>query len=149
VTGEEVLIPSRIYNPAPRRLGLFRTTNGLISDCLYSRHCDGHIRQRRLVSLLRADEAWVVPFVIQLLGEYVVEILAALQASGDVLRGAQYTEFSEQNPEFVARTKSRIVSYWDCYYRRQFPMISEYPGFLAAERLGWWKPNDVRRLRAR
>lgn len=149
VSGDEVTIPSRIYNPVRARLGLFRTTNTLISDCLYSRHHDGIVRQRSLVSLLRTDEEWVVPFVLQLLGEYVIQILSVLRSAQEVLGHPQYSEFTSQNPEFVARTKSRIVSYWDCYYRDEFPTISQYPGYLVAERLGWWKPNDVRRLRAR
>lgn len=149
VSGDEVTIPGRIYNPARTGLGLFRTTNALISDCIYSRHNDGFVRQRSLVSLLCADEDWVVPFVLQLLGEYVVQIVQVLHSAQDTLCRGQYSEFTRQNPEFVARTKSRIVSYWDCYYRDEFPTISQYPGYLVAARLGWWKRSDVRRIRAR
>ena len=91
----------------------------------------------------------MVPFVLQLLGEYVVEILRLLHTNVAVLRGEDYARFAAQNPRFVERTKSRIVRYWDCYNRREYPRLVEYPGFLVAEALDWWKPRDVPRVRAR
>ncbi|MDR3081774.1 MAG: hypothetical protein LBV60_12755, partial [Streptomyces sp.] len=77
VQGETVAIPSRIYNEEPEA-GLERSLTGtqrLILHCLYSRHSDGRVRQRRLEQLVSSSEPWVVPFVVQLAGEYVLEIL--------------------------------------------------------------------------
>ena len=41
---------------------------------LYSRHHDGRIRQAALQSIVRADQDWTAPFIVQLASEYVVEI---------------------------------------------------------------------------
>jgi hypothetical protein len=39
-----------------------------------------------------------------------------------------YNDFIVQNPVFWASTKSRIVSYWDVYYRDSFKDKEDYPG---------------------
>ncbi len=41
---------------------------------LYSRHHDGRIRQAALQSIVRVDQDWTAPFIIQLASAYVVEI---------------------------------------------------------------------------
>ena len=146
VRGETLHLPERIYNPAVARAERFGRALPLIPYCLYTRHNDGYVRQRHLIKLLRAEEPWIVPFILRLLGEYVVEILEVLQEHRDVMRGELYSEFTEQNPDFVALTKQRIVSYWDLYYRERFPKFTKYPGFIVAESLGWWSAHDVRRL---
>ena len=46
----------------------------LVLSSLYTRDADGRVRERWLTPLLGSPEQWVVPFVIQLLGEYVIEI---------------------------------------------------------------------------
>ncbi|MFT5286552.1 MAG: hypothetical protein ACI8TQ_002722 [Planctomycetota bacterium] len=145
--GETLHLPERIYNPAVARAERFGRALPLIPYCLYTRHNDGYVRQRHLIKLLRAEEPWIVPFVLRLVGEYVVEILEVLHEHRDVLGGEQYAEFTDQNPEFVALTKQRIVSYWDLYYRERFPEFSKYPGFSVADHLGWWNDKDARRLR--
>ena len=151
VAGEQQLIPYRIYNPEPRRTWrLFRSRDvSLITHCIYSRHHEGLVRERHLRSLVSAQRDWVVPYVLQLLGEYVVEILNLLCKRVNALSGIHYSNFAAHNPAFVQRTKSRIVSYWHCYYRSEYPNFLQYPGFVVAESLGWWKPSDLPRLRRR
>ncbi len=148
IFGERVVIPYRIYNPEvwPKVETEPSSVEALISHCIYTRHHDGFVRQRHLAYLLQANTEWVVPFVLQLLGEYVLEIVQQLQTELLVPAGSPFTTFSAQNPEFVRRTKSRIVSYWNCYYRRRFPSFAVYPGFLVSQSLGWWNPHDVPRI---
>jgi hypothetical protein len=121
----------------------------LTLNCIYSRHHNGFVRQRHLENLLAADDEWVVPFVLQLLGEYVLEIVQQLQSNLAKLAGPQFSNFTDENPEFVERTKSRIISYWNCYYHHLYHRFSEYPGFLVADWLGWWRPHDAHKIRAR
>lgn len=151
VADQVVEIPYRVYGPEPRNtcVDAFSPREALILHCLYSRHHDGFVRQRHLYPLLEVQKEWVVPFVLHLLGEYVLEIIRVLQENIRALRSAAYVKFAEQNPEFVRRTKSRIVSYWNCYHRPEVPHFCEYPGFLVAEELGWWREWDIPRLRAR
>jgi len=59
----------------------------------------------------------VVPFVVQLLGEYVAEIAEVIEAHLGGLSRHLYAEFFRENPSFVALTQTRAMSYWNCYYR--------------------------------
>ncbi|MFJ8112108.1 hypothetical protein [Streptomyces sp. NPDC096132] len=123
VQGETVAIPSRIYNDEPG-VDLARPLTGtqqVILHCLYSRHSDGRVRQRHLEQIVASREPWVVPFVVQLAGEYVLEILDVigrgltdLAVPGSAQRRL-YGEFIARNPAFFARTERRVVSYWSCY----------------------------------
>ncbi|MGR3939681.1 hypothetical protein [Streptomyces sp. BRA346] len=143
VAGEAVSIPSRIYNdelPADAQHGL-TATQRLILHCLYSRHGDGMIRQRHVEQIVRSGEPWVVPFVVQLVGEYVVEVLEAIRiglsdvATPGSAQRILYGDFIARNPSYFARTERRVVSYWSCYYRHQYPTFGTYPGCLILELL--------------
>jgi hypothetical protein len=81
VVGEPVVIPYRIYNPAPSlhfASGLSRIEQA-VTAAIYSRHHDGLVRHRALVTLLDCGEPWTAPFVVQLLGEYVIQICADIE----------------------------------------------------------------------
>ena len=74
-----------------------------ILHCIYSRHHDGFVRQRHIEAVLDSTHPWVIPYVIQLIGEYVIEIVQAVQRSlGDLRTGdprrAQYRHFVRSNP---------------------------------------------------
>ncbi|MFD7223960.1 hypothetical protein ACFV9P_23540 [Streptomyces sp. NPDC059892] len=136
VGDEVVAIPYRIYQDE-LPVDVVRTLTGVqqaILHCLYSRHSDGLVRQRHLEQIARSDEPWAVPFVVQLVGEYVLEILDSIQHGLSDLpskRSAQllaYGDFIARNPKFLARTERRVVSYWSRYYRWKFPVFSTYPG---------------------
>jgi len=143
VQGETVVIPSRIYNEEPGA-SLKRPLAGtqqVILHCLYSRHSDGRVRQRHLEQIVASGEPWVVPFVVQLAGEYVLEILEAigrglpgLAVPGSAQRRL-YGEFIARNPAFFARTERRVVSYWSCYYRWKYGAFGTYPGCVLLEAL--------------
>lgn len=143
VAGEVISIPYRIHHdelPAGAA-PLLPATQRVILNCLYSRHSDGTVRQRHLEQIVRSSEPWVVPFVVQLVGEYVVEILdAILRGISDMVTpgSAQrllYGDFVARNPSFFARTERRVVSYWSCYYRHEYPAFGTYPGYLILELL--------------
>jgi hypothetical protein len=141
VQGEVIGIPYRIYHdePIPSAERSLSATQQVILHCLYSRHHDGHVRQRRLEQIVGAGDPWVVPFVVQLAGEYVLEILDVIYRGLAGLRvphSAQrrlYGEFIVRNPAFFARTERRLVSYWSCYYRWKYPEFGAYPGCVLLE----------------
>jgi hypothetical protein len=161
VQDEIVDIPSRIYNEEPSAGSerLLTGTQQVILHCLYSRHSDGRVRHRHLEQILGSMEPWVVPFVVQLAGEYVLEIidvisqgLAGLAVPGSAQRRL-YGEFITRNPVFFARTERRVVSYWTCYYRWKYPVFGAYPGgalieafrAAASEHLGVRWPHNTPR----
>ncbi|MFD7450598.1 hypothetical protein [Kitasatospora sp. NPDC059827] len=136
VRGETLSIPSRIHHdevPQDRVAHLSPRQRQLL-HCLYSRHHDGRVRQLHLARIVGSGDDWVVPFVVQLAGEYVVEILTDIR---DALRGLDdpgsrlrraYGEFIVANPAYFDRTQRRVVSYWSCYYRGAYASFRGYPG---------------------
>lgn len=102
---ETLRIPHRVYYDAARVRRMPDGARGVercIVACLGTRHDDGYLRQDCLTELLRCGDAWATPYIVQLAGEYVVEITAL------VARG--------------------VRSYWHCYYRHACPNVANYPG---------------------
>jgi hypothetical protein len=139
VQSETIEIPYRIYNPEPPADAVDGLSHRqkLIVDCIYSRHNDGHVRERHCAHIVESTEPWIVPFVVQLLGEYVVEICARILsrlAARSLFASPGYQEFVRANDEFIALTEQRAVSYWSCYYRDRYAR-REYPAIAALDRL--------------
>lgn len=140
--GDDLEIPGRIFNTFPA--GVFeRLTppSRAAAGCIYTRHHDGRTRQRALGLALSVDVDWCAPFVVQLLGEYVVEICIYVEelltdramTYPNVVRGLQH--FAESNPDFMALTRARATSYWSEYYRTDFPHINTYPAIRALDQI--------------
>lgn len=144
VQGQEVSLPERLYNDEPpsEAVAALSSRQRQLLHCLYSRHHDGRVRERHLSAVVGAADPWVVPFVVRLVGEYVVEILVVIR---DGLRDLgtpgtdgrlAYGQFVVDNPEFFARTQQRVVSYWSCYYRHfPHPDFADYPGSVLLDLL--------------
>ncbi|MFD4692253.1 hypothetical protein [Streptomyces sp. NPDC058463] len=135
VQGETVTIPSRLYRGEPAA----GWAQQVIAHCLYSRHSDGYVRQRHIEQVLESSEPRAAPFVVQLAGEYVLEILEAighglpeLAVPGSSQRKL-YGEFIARNPAFFVRTECRAVSYWACHYRWKYATFGTYPGSALLE----------------
>ena len=43
----------------------------------------------------------------------------------------RFRAFARENPAFMATTRRRATSYWDCYYRMGFPTLQTYPAVFA------------------
>lgn len=138
VRGELVHIPYRIYNPEPEQGALADLSRQQmeILSCLYTRHHDGRVRERTVRPLLESDADWIVPFVVQLIGEYVVEIIEVindgLTQKADL---GSYERFAAENRDFLELTKQHAISYWNCYYRSKYPRVNDYPGRVAIARI--------------
>jgi hypothetical protein len=135
VRGERLRIPHRMYHPEVAPPVPERTAIAL--SCLYTRNHDGRVRQKHLARVVSVAEAWVVPFVLHLVGEYVVEIVQDIEAGLPRLCQPLYVEFLRQNPAFLPLIKQRAFSYWDCYYRGSFRRET-YPGLRIVAALEEW-----------
>ena len=132
VESQQVLIPERLYNDEPPTdaVASLSSRRQQLLHCLYSRHCDGMVRQRHLEKIVGSTAPWVVPFIVQLVGEYVLEIQVVIcdelrdLATPGTPGHLAYGQFIVDNPAFFARTQRRVVSYWSCYYRQ----LREFPG---------------------
>jgi hypothetical protein len=118
VSNEVVSIPYRLYHDAASiKTDKLSSTQKNLVDCILTRHHDGYVRQKYLAQIAGSNHAWVPPFVVQLVGEYVVEILRDIETNLGNLDKSLYAQFLRANPDFLALTEQRVISYWDCYYR--------------------------------
>jgi hypothetical protein len=136
VAGEPVVIPHRIYNPSPSFWPLGHLEKLVVAG-IYSRHHDGFVRQQWLGMLLEADEPWVAPFIVQLLGEYVIEICRDIERfarselpAHSALR-QHLSAFLHDNPCFAELTRQRATSYRLGYDPYQHPSQHTYPALVA------------------
>jgi len=134
---ETLQIPARLYCPAKQienQTGYFRMQIK-IAACLGTRHHDGFVRERCLVRLLPATEPWVVPYVVALVGEYVLPIIRVIQQEISASDLQPYGEFLARNGSLFETIERRVISYWNAYYRRAFPHWNDYPGADVLKRL--------------
>ena len=132
VGGEVVAIPTRVYHDPKLIASLaLSSLQRELADCLLTRHHNGFVRQKHLERIICSENIWIPPFVVQLIGEYVIEILEVIHANLRNLNLPVYELFIRCNPEFVALTEQRVMSYWNEYYRRGQTRYSmdEYVGF--------------------
>lgn len=119
----------------------------MILHCIYSRSCDGFIRQKHLYSLLQTDyEDWAIPYIVKICDEYIVEIL---EMTYDILK-EQDTErkkrFCLENISLFYKSYNRMSNYWNEYYRYRYRTFQHYIGSkLFRECLGYSKSMGHRK----
>ena len=146
ISGEPVHIPWRIYSTEPALPSTVSDLQRTIVACLYTRHHNGFIREKYLSDLFRPSYSWIPPFVLQLVGEYVLEIVELINRNMSELEFSVYKRFANENKEFVALTRARVISYWDCYYRQRRWKFRNYTPFRILDRLGLWEGPDAKRV---
>ena len=131
VDHETLQIPYRLYyRPDLVRQKLIdaQGIDKQVIACLGTRHYDGYLRQECVTDLLGSEDSWLTTYIVQLAGEYVVEIADDV-AHGIVLRDTSLlATFARENPDYVATLGRRITSYWYCYHRQAYPNMNDYPG---------------------
>ena len=138
--GVGVEIPARQYHEAmdaPARSRLTSTQVG-VAACIYSRHHDGRERQAWLPTLLTFDDPCASPFIVQLLGEYVLEIVSEVESTLRSMSPAasifgRLTAFVQTNAPFVALTRDRARSYWWEYHTYPHATFADYPAARALD----------------
>jgi hypothetical protein len=137
VANEIITIPYRLYFDEPN----LELENNLterqknILNCIFLRHHNGYLREKRLKMLSEQTEKWTIPFIVQLLGEYIYELLPIIDEKVNDNTLDFYVEFRNENPKYWQLTESRMISYWNEYYRYQFPKLKEYLGFEILNRI--------------
>jgi hypothetical protein len=132
IGSETVEIPYRIYHdPALIQSGGLTPTQKELLTCLLTRHHSGFVREENLKSILGSNHAWVPPFIVQLAGEYVLEIINMIRDNIHRIDPALYRAFLIDNPAFYETTKKRVLSYWNCYHRDE--QRTDYAGFQILE----------------
>src|ERR1700755_1347965 len=95
VEGEAVVIPDRIYDDLSYNNSLVGVSSLQLEllHCLMTRHHNGLVREEHLIHVLCLPNPWIPPFVIQLVGEYVIEILNVIQKNLHKLDAPLYRQF--------------------------------------------------------
>lgn len=134
--GELLSIPYRVYfnEPEIEKEQTLTNLQKSILNCIFLRHHNGFIRQRRLEKIDNS-EFWITPFTFQLLGEYVLEILEVLDDQLNDNKLENYKRFAIENPKYYQQTESRMISYWNEYYRRKFPKHKNYVGRIIFDQI--------------
>ena len=133
VAGELLSIPYRVYYDKQQLANCMDRQGeaALIALCLGTRHYDGHMREQCVRRLLEVDVEWTASYVVQLLGEYVIEVIQPIHErflDGVELR---YLAFFKENAKYCEYLECRAISYWNEYYRSRFPKHKDYPAVKA------------------
>lgn len=136
VRGEIIVIPQRIYlSQNVRGIDSLSHLQKDIIYCYFTRNHNGFVRERYLRTIILSNKSWVMPYVIRLIGEYVIEILQVIYENIESMDMGLYREFVQENPEFYEKTKKQVVSYWSCYYRNRYKQRNSYVGFKIIEKI--------------
>lgn len=142
----DIKIPYRIYvvDIEPDKVKGLSEIQKQILYCIYTRSCDGFIREKYLKELLKTDFSyWAIPFIVKLCDEYVVEILHSIYDMLKDRNNEDIINFCLENKSACKKSYDRMVSYWDVYYRGYEKNLKKYIGRkLFAECLGYRKKWD-------
>lgn len=126
-----VQIPYRIYYNKMNysKFKSFTDTQKTILYCLLTRSDNGYIREKCARLLLGTNyPSWAIPFIVNLCGDYVLEIVTALY---EMLKDTDTTaikQFCQTNKNVVRRCYDRMLSIWYTYDRYSAPDFYEYVG---------------------
>lgn len=106
---ETIHLPMRTYFQLPKnkQFSNFSPTQQQILRCIYTRHHDGFIRQNMLQQLLEHQlEYFIFPYLFQLMGDYVVEILEIIEPHLNQSNQKLLVQFISENPRYFRTIES-------------------------------------------
>ena len=127
----QILFPYRLYAVEIEGsvLSKMNFIERIILHCIYSRSCNGFVREKHITALLAEDfPDWVIPYIIKVCDEYVVEIL---QVVYDNLKGKntdKFKNFCAENKVAFCKSYSRMISYWNEFHRNNCYGYKDYVG---------------------
>lgn len=131
---EKLQIPYRLYFQEIKSVNL-NETESVILHCLFTRHHNGFVRQKSLEKIISSKESIITPFVFQLLGEYLIQIIDVVNDNLSEKLTEDMISLAKENPQYLELTKQRMISYWNCYYRGYSSKKADYVGFKVLEKL--------------
>lgn len=130
-SGEVITMPYRIVfeDEFVGDLGSLTSTQRIIYHCIMSRSSDGYVREKNIKELLKTDlPEWAMPYVIKICDEYVVEILQTVYDSLSRQDCRKYKEICALNFEYIKCAHTRMISYWNEFYRWDCYKYENYIG---------------------
>lgn len=97
--------------------------------CIYTRSCDGFVREKYLRELLKLNiDYWAIPFIVKLSDEYIVEILEVIYDKLKTRNNDDIKQFCLENKRIINKSYLRMISYWNEFYRSKEPYFHKYIG---------------------
>jgi len=131
LNGVVLSFPTRIYlhDVESDVLSKLNREERMILHCIYSRHCSGYVREKHIRCILAEEfPIWVIPYLVKISDEYVVEILEIIY---EVLKDRNtdfFKQFCDENNVSFYKSYDRMISYWNEYYRRSCHEFKNYVG---------------------
>ena len=130
---QTVFIPMRLHISPDWLVSTETAEVRCFVNALETRSNDGFERQRAARKLLENLRPWGAPFILALIGEYVVEILQDISNIMTHEGEQELSSFIRNNELFWNTIKQRVMSYWNVYYRSN--SRDGYVGFELVNRL--------------
>jgi len=127
----QICFPYRLYTVAINDsiLSKLDFTERMVLHCIYSRSCNGFVREKHITALLAENSPdWTMPYVVKVCDEYVVEILQAVYEN---LKGRNtdiFKNFCAENWVSFCKSYNRMISYWNEFYRSDCCRYEDYVG---------------------
>lgn len=71
---------------------------------------------------------WVIPFIIKLSNEYVIEIIEVIHNQLKMRDNDDIRKFYLKNKKIINKSYLRMISYWNEYYRNKEMNFRKYVG---------------------
>lgn len=125
-----VTLPTRIYVDSNQlnKINNLSEIQKEMAYCFFSRHHDGFVREKCLKEFVTSNNLFAAPYIVQLLGEYVIEIIDIIYKNWDLINKNNILSFISENPLYFEKTQQRVYSYWDCFYRHAYPRYKRSQG---------------------
>ena len=129
--GNVVKFPYRIYyvDIQDSVFNQFSDTEKAILHCIYSRCCDGYVREKHIKALLStAYPDWTIPYIVKVCDEYVIEILETVYTVLQNQDNERIKHFCMENKKSFCLSYNRMISYWNEFYRKECYHYKNYIG---------------------
>lgn len=109
--------------------------------CLLTRSYDGRIREKFLKEIINGDYPnWVIPYIVKSSSDYVIDIISLLYNNLKDKDNSEIKKYCYNNIKIIRYYYSVMISYWNLYYRLDYPNYKDYPGYkLFVECFGFKK----------
>ena len=131
LNGENIVFPYRLYliDISDDILNNLSEQEKNIVHCLYTRSCDGYVREKHLKSLLNSNyDEWVIPYIVKICDEYVIELLELTYLILKDRDNQKIKQFCIENVEIFCKNYNRMISYWNEFYRVDCYKFKDYIG---------------------
>jgi len=129
--GQIISFPDRIYFDEIEEdvFSNMSDIEKMIINCIYSRSCNGFVREKHIRNLLLIEyPEWSIPYIVKICDEYIIDILQLVYENLKDKNTNAIKEFCDNNYISFCKSYNRMISYWNEYYRWDCYRYKNYVG---------------------